>query len=68
MLIVLATYLSQRAVSLAFHDAKIDDIVAAASVAKGTFYLYFPANSLFCSAGLSSKKTTGWYSRPARSA
>jgi len=25
-----------------FHDAKIDDIVAAASVAKGTFYLYFP--------------------------
>lgn len=24
-----------------FHDAKIDDIVAAASVAKGTFYLYF---------------------------
>jgi AcrR family transcriptional regulator len=25
-----------------FHDAKIDDIVAAARVAKGTFYLYFP--------------------------
>ncbi|MEZ4301798.1 MAG: TetR/AcrR family transcriptional regulator [Polyangiaceae bacterium] len=25
-----------------FHDAKIDDIVAAANVAKGTFYLYFP--------------------------
>lgn len=24
-----------------FHDAKIDDIVAAANVAKGTFYLYF---------------------------
>lgn len=24
-----------------FHDAKIDDIVHAASVAKGTFYLYF---------------------------
>lgn len=24
-----------------FHDAKVDDIVAAASVAKGTFYLYF---------------------------
>lgn len=24
-----------------FHDAKIDDIVAAARVAKGTFYLYF---------------------------
>jgi AcrR family transcriptional regulator len=24
-----------------FHDAKIDDIVAAAHVAKGTFYLYF---------------------------
>lgn len=24
-----------------FHDAKIDDIVSAASVAKGTFYLYF---------------------------
>lgn len=27
--------------SKGFHDAKIDDIVAAASVAKGTFYLYF---------------------------
>jgi AcrR family transcriptional regulator len=25
-----------------FHDAKVDDIVAAAKVAKGTFYLYFP--------------------------
>ena len=25
-----------------YHDAKIDDIVAAAKVAKGTFYLYFP--------------------------
>lgn len=25
-----------------FHDAKVDDIVAAANVAKGTFYLYFP--------------------------
>ena len=25
-----------------FHDAKIDDIVAVAHVAKGTFYLYFP--------------------------
>lgn len=24
-----------------FHDAKVDDITAAASVAKGTFYLYF---------------------------
>jgi AcrR family transcriptional regulator len=24
-----------------YHDAKVDDIVAAASVAKGTFYLYF---------------------------
>jgi AcrR family transcriptional regulator len=24
-----------------FHDAKVDDIVAAAKVAKGTFYLYF---------------------------
>lgn len=24
-----------------FHDAKVDDIVAAAGVAKGTFYLYF---------------------------
>lgn len=29
-------------VSKGFHDAKIDDIVAAAKVAKGTFYLYFP--------------------------
>jgi AcrR family transcriptional regulator len=27
--------------SKGYHDAKIDDIVAAASVAKGTFYLYF---------------------------
>jgi len=25
-----------------FHDAKVDDIVALAKVAKGTFYLYFP--------------------------
>ncbi len=25
-----------------YHDAKIDDIVAEASVSKGTFYLYFP--------------------------
>src|SRR4051794_25879456 len=25
-----------------YHNAKIDDIVAAAKVAKGTFYLYFP--------------------------
>ena len=25
-----------------YHEAKIDDIVAAAKVAKGTFYLYFP--------------------------
>jgi AcrR family transcriptional regulator len=25
-----------------YHDAKVDDIVAAAKVAKGTFYLYFP--------------------------
>ena len=25
-----------------YHDAKIDDIVARANVAKGTFYLYFP--------------------------
>jgi AcrR family transcriptional regulator len=25
-----------------YHDAKIDDIVARAKVAKGTFYLYFP--------------------------
>ena len=25
-----------------YHDAKVDDIVAAARVAKGTFYLYFP--------------------------
>lgn len=25
-----------------YHDAKIDDIVALAKVAKGTFYLYFP--------------------------
>lgn len=25
-----------------YHDAKIDDIVASAKVAKGTFYLYFP--------------------------
>ena len=25
-----------------YHDAKIDDVVAAAKVAKGTFYLYFP--------------------------
>jgi AcrR family transcriptional regulator len=25
-----------------YHDAKIDDIVAIAKVAKGTFYLYFP--------------------------
>lgn len=29
-------------VSKGFHDAKVDDIVAAANVAKGTFYLYFP--------------------------
>jgi AcrR family transcriptional regulator len=29
-------------VSKGFHDAKVDDIVAAAKVAKGTFYLYFP--------------------------
>lgn len=28
--------------SKGYHDAKIDDIVAAAGVAKGTFYLYFP--------------------------
>src|SRR5262249_3637194 len=25
-----------------YHDAKVDDIVAMAKVAKGTFYLYFP--------------------------
>jgi AcrR family transcriptional regulator len=25
-----------------YHDAKVDDIVALANVAKGTFYLYFP--------------------------
>src|SRR6185312_10896655 len=25
-----------------YHDAKVDDIVALAEVAKGTFYLYFP--------------------------
>lgn len=25
-----------------YHDTKVDDIVAAAGVAKGTFYLYFP--------------------------
>src|SRR4051812_3751793 len=25
-----------------YHDAKVDDIVAIAKVAKGTFYLYFP--------------------------
>src|ERR1700752_90645 len=25
-----------------YHEAKIDDIVARAKVAKGTFYLYFP--------------------------
>jgi AcrR family transcriptional regulator len=25
-----------------YHDAKVDDIVARAEVAKGTFYLYFP--------------------------
>jgi AcrR family transcriptional regulator len=25
-----------------YHDAKVDDIVAIANVAKGTFYLYFP--------------------------
>jgi AcrR family transcriptional regulator len=25
-----------------YHDAKVDDIVAVAKVAKGTFYLYFP--------------------------
>ncbi len=25
-----------------YHEAKVDDIVAAAKVAKGTFYLYFP--------------------------
>jgi AcrR family transcriptional regulator len=25
-----------------YHDAKVDDIVAEASVSKGTFYLYFP--------------------------
>src|ERR1700752_2703812 len=25
-----------------YHEAKIDDIVHAAKVAKGTFYLYFP--------------------------
>jgi AcrR family transcriptional regulator len=25
-----------------YHDAKVDDIVATAKVAKGTFYLYFP--------------------------
>jgi AcrR family transcriptional regulator len=29
-------------VSKGFHAAKVDDIVAAAKVAKGTFYLYFP--------------------------
>jgi AcrR family transcriptional regulator len=29
-------------VSKGFHDAKVDDIVAIARVAKGTFYLYFP--------------------------
>jgi AcrR family transcriptional regulator len=29
-------------VSKGFHDAKVDDIVALANVAKGTFYLYFP--------------------------
>lgn len=29
-------------VTKGFHDAKVDDIVARASVAKGTFYLYFP--------------------------
>lgn len=28
--------------SKGYHDAKIDDIVAGAGVAKGTFYLYFP--------------------------
>ncbi len=28
-------------VSRGYHDAKVDDIVAAANVAKGTFYLYF---------------------------
>src|SRR5215831_16798195 len=25
-----------------YHNAKVDDIVASAKVAKGTFYLYFP--------------------------
>ena len=31
-----------------YHDAKVDDIVALAKVAKGTFYLYFPdKRSLF---------------------
>lgn len=29
-------------VTKGFHDAKVDDIVALANVAKGTFYLYFP--------------------------
>ena len=28
-------------VTRGYHDAKVDDIVAAANVAKGTFYLYF---------------------------
>ncbi len=44
-----------------YHDAKVDDIVAAARVAKGTFYLYFPdkrsvlaelVDSLFARLGL----------------
>ena len=41
-----------------FHDAKIDDIAAAANVAKGTVYLYFPdKRSLFAELvdGLSSR-------------
>jgi len=29
-------------VTKGYHDAKIDDIVARAEIAKGTFYLYFP--------------------------
>ena len=29
-------------VTKGFHEAKVDDIVALAKVAKGTFYLYFP--------------------------
>src|SRR4029078_5505508 len=33
-----------------YHDAKVDDIVAIAKVAKGTFYLYFPVTRSIFSA------------------